>query len=239
MTEKATFAPLPARAIGDTRLTGLHLRVLAAVALHDRLSGSRGKGQGCWAGNKKLATICACNYTNLSTALTDLGRYGYIVRELHPLNRRLRIFRVCYLDADTLVAKSTNDANVGDSLPTGKDEFAQAAVIVCPQNFKSESDQSVRNVEYIGLKPLTHSAKSIRINPVETAPLRGGTFEKVRNVGGLLAQLERAIKNGNEFDVGEWTGWLSEVMLDENQTDANRYVAERILMILDEPRAIA
>ncbi|GAG18887.1 unnamed protein product, partial [marine sediment metagenome] len=49
------FAALPARAIGDARLTGLHLKALGAIATHDRISGQRKKGQGCWAGNKRLA----------------------------------------------------------------------------------------------------------------------------------------------------------------------------------------
>ena len=68
-----TFAALPARAIGDDRLKGSHLKVLAAIAIHDRLSGARGKGQGCWAGNKRLAGMIGCNYTRLSATITDLA----------------------------------------------------------------------------------------------------------------------------------------------------------------------
>jgi hypothetical protein len=71
---KAAFAPLPARDIGDKRLSGLHFRVLAAIAMHDRMSGSRGKGQGCRAGNKTLATECGCDYSRLSATITDRPR---------------------------------------------------------------------------------------------------------------------------------------------------------------------
>ena len=64
--------------------------------MHDRMSTSRGTGQGCWASNATLATKCGINYTNLSTVVTDLARWGYLIRESHPLNKRLRIYRVIY-----------------------------------------------------------------------------------------------------------------------------------------------
>src|SRR5713226_4118079 len=114
-TSKPCFAPLPARAIGDPRLTGLHLRALAAIALHDRLSGPRKQGQGCWAGNDTLVQTCGCNYTNLSTAITDLVQWEYVKRAANPSNKRLRVYRVIYTEADHSVPKRNHD-----SLPTGK-----------------------------------------------------------------------------------------------------------------------
>lgn len=228
MADKPTFAPLPARAIGDLRLTGLHLRVLAAVALHDRLSNSRGKGQGCWAGNRKLADTCGCNYTNLSTALTDLGQYGYLAREAHPLNKRLRIFRVHYTPDDQTAAKNAEN-NVGDSLPIGKAQFAQTGAIVCPPKTKATADQEVKPVEYIRLKPLIHFAKSDPINSVETAP--------PENVGGVLAQLERRVtaQGLTPQECSEWQPWLEQIAFDSDQPDSNRHVAERLLSSMRTP----
>jgi hypothetical protein len=65
------------RALGDKRLSAIHFRVLGAVARHDRLSTSRQGGQGCWAKNETLAKLCGVNLTNLSTAINELGGWGY------------------------------------------------------------------------------------------------------------------------------------------------------------------
>src|SRR5690349_1959535 len=97
MTTKLCFAPLPARAIGDQRLTKLHFRVLGAIAFHDRMSDPRKAGQGCWASNRTLSSECGCNYTNLSTAISELAGWGYIKRDSRPLDKRRRIYRVIYI----------------------------------------------------------------------------------------------------------------------------------------------
>src|SRR5688572_17029850 len=96
---KRYFSPVPMRAIGDQRLSGLLFRVLTCIASHDRMSEARG-GQGCWAGNETLAAECGCNYSNLSTAITELGRMGYVQREVHAIKKRMRIYRVIYTAED-------------------------------------------------------------------------------------------------------------------------------------------
>jgi DNA-binding MarR family transcriptional regulator len=141
--ETPTFAPLPARAIGDQRLTGLHLRVLAAICLHDRMSGALGKGQGCWASHKTLALKCGCNYTNLSTAISQLGKWGYVERTPNPMNKRLNVYRVIYTDDDKAVAKTSN------SLPDDKQTPTQDGGIVCPDFREELQSQGVTDVEYI------------------------------------------------------------------------------------------
>jgi DNA-binding MarR family transcriptional regulator len=174
-TGKAVFAPLPARAIGDQRLSGLHFRVLGAIAMHDRISGKR-KGQGCWAGNQTLAAECGCNYSNLSTAITELGRWGYVEREMHPLNKRLRIHRVVYTGDDLAFTKLAN------TLPRGKQSAQIQEPTVCPETEKSrqtvcpiekitpldQRDSGVeyitRSVEYTQAKPLNKFRETARIN---------------------------------------------------------------------------
>jgi hypothetical protein len=53
-SDRVFFAPLPPRAIRDGRLSGRHFRVLAAIALHDRMAGRRKRGAGCWASHRTL-----------------------------------------------------------------------------------------------------------------------------------------------------------------------------------------
>jgi hypothetical protein len=96
--ETHRFAPVPARAIGDLRLSARHLRVLAAVAIHDRFGRN---GQGCWAGRKRLADEVQCSESHLSDALGDLRLFGYINSERHPMNRRTMVHRVVYNSDDT------------------------------------------------------------------------------------------------------------------------------------------
>ncbi len=128
---KITFAAIPARAVGDPRLKGLHLKVLGAVALHDRLSAARKNGQGCWAGNKRLAELIGCNYSNLSTALTELATWGYIDSRTNPMNKTRRILFIVYDERDGAFVKANRDDNplptgklsaADNSLPTGEDD---------------------------------------------------------------------------------------------------------------------
>ncbi len=153
---KDFYAPIPARAIGDQRLKGLHHKVLSAIAVHDRRAGSTGKGQGCWAGNKRLAEMIGCDYTRLSTAITDLATWGYIERTPHPLNKKQRVLHVIYtgddarfVGADSLpVGKPSKSEPTNNSLPTGKG----GAEIVCLDFQEAQKDQRDKYVEYIPQK---------------------------------------------------------------------------------------
>lgn len=146
MTEsksKPIYAPLPARAVADDRLNGLPLRVLAAVALRDRLSIARG-GKGCFASNQVLCIDCRCDEATLSRAITQLVDLGYLHREG---TQRSRVLRVIYLnyDADTASRKAfgllhTRKTHRGRVLPTDQSSFA------CEQNnFDKSTVHSVLN----------------------------------------------------------------------------------------------
>lgn len=99
--DKPTYAPLPARAIGDQKLTALDLRVLAALAAHDRLGAN---GIGCYASHPRLAALVGCHEKSLSRSLAVLaggdGGQQYIEAGRHPLNARLRVYRVRYTEFD-------------------------------------------------------------------------------------------------------------------------------------------
>lgn len=118
MAERPVYAPLPARAMVDMRLSERHLRTLAVVAAHDRLGKN---GIGCWASHKRLAEMVGCHYTRISHNLKELGEMGYIERVEHPLNKRLRVYRVLYTDVDAKAMKATAKLIANDgSCPDGQ-----------------------------------------------------------------------------------------------------------------------
>lgn len=111
------YAPYPLRALRDQRLTGLHLRVLGVIAAHDRLNKN---GQGCRAGNKRLAELSGCHLKSLSPALKALAELGYIEANTNPLNRRSRIYTVIYTDEDAesfgFKKRSGTEQHTGDQV---------------------------------------------------------------------------------------------------------------------------
>lgn len=242
MDSKLYFAPLPPRAIGDQRLKGLHLRVLAAVALHDRMSGSRKGGQGCWAGNQKLAAECGCNYNNLSTTITELAEFGYITRDPHPLNKRLRVYRVVYNEADQAFVKAKDSSPTGEVLSdrdvtrdagTLRSETNEALKIVRPDFENIPQEQGVEGVEYIPQKREDIPLKG-EINSSEDAPPKGGALlpdDNVTNLGAKLATFERELKAGRieTSDLKAWGDFLSDLHLGGNLDDPNAQRADRLV----------
>lgn len=203
MTAKVMFAALPLRAIGDGRLSALDLRVLACVAFHDRMSDARGKGQGAWASNETLAQRVGCHYTNLSTAITRLGKFGYIQREAHPLNKRLRVYRVIYEDsaADSL----PGDKQSADDAETIVCDPANAgAEIVCLASRKAAQSQQDDPVEYISLSDVRYSAKQ----EIDSAKLRIADATRAASVKRLFREREPIAETCAKFD-REWKrDWL-------------------------------
>jgi hypothetical protein len=121
-----------------------------------------------------------CDYTRLSTALTDLATWGYIDRRPDPKNKSLRILFVIYDERDDAFVKASRDDNPlptgkqpcadyvdgGDknplptgkhsSLPTGKDETE----IVCPAFETSHEYQQLGGGEYIQQKLRRNSVEA-------------------------------------------------------------------------------
>lgn len=171
--QKVMFAALPLRAIGDTRLSALELRILGCVAFHDRMSSARGKGQGAWASNETLARRVQCHYTNLSSAITKLAKLGYIQRDPHPLNKKLRVYRVIYDGDITGLADPLPDDKVlsggemvgNQSAPEGEPAIVGRSTntptgIVCLASEKVVQSQSQESVEYISLSDVRYLAEA-------------------------------------------------------------------------------
>lgn len=80
------FAPVPLRAYQDKALKSVDLRVLAAIAAHDRFNSNL---QACWASNDTLAKLADCHRKSVSRSITRLMRAGYL-RNLADRPGRLR-----------------------------------------------------------------------------------------------------------------------------------------------------
>jgi hypothetical protein len=89
---------VPFRCLGDRRLTGLHFRVLGVIATHDRLSMIYG-GQGCWAGQKRIAKRLGTYKSHVSRAISELVSFGYLTVEKGEGEIR-KVYRVVYIPED-------------------------------------------------------------------------------------------------------------------------------------------
>ena len=79
MSEKPIYSPVPARAMGDLTLSAADLRVLMAVASHDRFGSN---GVGCYASHARLASILSLHEKTVARSLGRLRERGYISASL-------------------------------------------------------------------------------------------------------------------------------------------------------------
>lgn len=177
--EKVLFAPIPIRALGDRQLTEIHLRALGVVAYHDRMSLATGKGQGCWASTATMAKeMGGYNLTNVSTAISQLAKWGYLKVDKRPDDKRLRIYRVDFADADNLPQGQTIDDD--DYLPDGQTidqnptqdnlpEGNQSGKVICPRDHSNDGNSSLFPSQEISLSEVINSAEAVKINSAEAA----------------------------------------------------------------------
>lgn len=149
---KPQFAPVPERAIGDTRLTASHWRVLATIAFHDRFGRD---GSGCYAGAGRLAREAAIDPTNVARLTADLAEWGYVETGTHPLYRRLRTYSMIYQET---LGVSTNDKS-GDQQIVGKSTNEEPAILGGPNPQVADSKEQ-SGVEYIKKENITNRARA-------------------------------------------------------------------------------
>lgn len=201
--DRPNFAPIPLRAMSDEELSSLDIRVLMVIAAHDRM----GKNSiGCYASHTRLAAIVRCHLKSLSRSLRTLAEKGYISGELHPLNRKTRIYKVLYTEADGLSMKPlqadignktvTIDSDLGNETATDRGSKGNGIApnwgaignhaeenkiknqCVAPSNIFSETDNKSSETRLIDS---AEAASSLQ----EDAQMTTGSF---------LAMLERAIQ---------------------------------------------
>jgi hypothetical protein len=241
---KTLFAAVPERAICDRRLAAIHFRILAAIALHDRMSGKRQKGAGCYASNKTLADACNVNYSNFSTAVCELGAWGYIEAAPHPISKRTRVYRVLYGGDQQPDSLPTGKQSPTDNtLPTGKRFDANCTddalpksngngETVCPLNSQTTEFIQQPNDKYIPLNGKRFS-ETVRYS-AEAASLAlraavGLRKQPDKNVGGFLAIIERELRDGVPLDA-QTRHYIEQFVTNSaDSTDPLYCQAERIL----------
>ena len=164
---KEHFAAMPMRAIGDSRLKASHLKLLMAIAAHDRMSKN---GQGCWAGHKRLAELTGIALKSVSRTLNALAEWGYIEGSTHPLNKRTRVYKVIYLGADQDLFEGSRSRKTGNTQVTYSEQTGNTGVTlsapignICEPY--SHETKAFRPEEHIDKSQENHFADDQDTNP--------------------------------------------------------------------------
>lgn len=114
MGERPGYAPIPARAMGDDRLAGADLKVLMAIAAHDRFGNN---GTGCFASHARLASLTKLHEKAVARSIGRLRDAGYLTVERNPMNARLAVYRIVYLVEDHAVMRGDGRPHVRAARP--------------------------------------------------------------------------------------------------------------------------
>lgn len=223
---KPQFGAIPGRAVRDRGLTDGEFRILATVALFDRLSSVTGKGQGAWASHETMSVLCGANYSRFSTAIHKLMKEGYLTREPRATNRKQFTYRILYTDDDALPTREQLAA--ADVRPEANNpvaivcrDDAETPPIVCRDHSANPHETAENDAQYIPLRVERDSAeagKEIHLKVRIASALRGAAGDSVIDretdpVNVTLAKFERQWReNWTVFrpNLTEWRDWLWE-----------------------------
>ena len=164
--KKREFTTVPARAIGDVRLTALELRCLMVISLHDGMSLQRGTGAGCYARYSTLAELVQTDITNFSKAVSRLLSFGYVVRDKQATDKRRYTLRVV---PDPMFEKVGDTANYIDKQVGGQTNHS--AEIVGERSLENDAIPPKPSPEYISLNEEIDFDESREIDSLERAQL--------------------------------------------------------------------
>lgn len=136
----AKFAPIPARATKDVRLSGRHWRVLAAVAGYNRLGKN---SRGCFAGRRRLAQDSSCAENHVSEALSDLRAWGYISSSPTD-DKRSKVHRIIW---DASQIQDLNASQIRDGLSENRSRKSGKCVPTQNANGLETSSKTVPNID--------------------------------------------------------------------------------------------
>jgi hypothetical protein len=223
---KPFSAPLPLRAIYDDRLAGLDIRVLAAVAAHDRMSLFFDSGQaGCWASQGRLAAEVGCNYINLGKSLKKLGELGYLQRTKRTFADKgkdgpLYVYRVLghlYAHDESLsFGKRGESANSRGLSETANND----PEVVCHDPAENDAKSIASPSQYISLSDVRYSTEveentHLKMRVADATRGLGSEDQEdhVPPLGQSLAVFERQWKadwTQYKGHLPEWRDWLFE-----------------------------
>jgi DNA-binding MarR family transcriptional regulator len=210
-TDKPIYAPLPARAVGDDKLSAEDFRVLGVIAAHDRLGAN---GVGCYASVSRLAQLTNAHVKSVSRTISSLAQRGYIEINPNPMDKRRHVYRIRYTEMDAALMAAarkeignkpaTEMGEIGNNLagflgkignkPTGKIEQSQG---VAECNIFSETVNTSREAKNTSGEAAPDGAKK-------------GALEQGagKSVGALLGMIERSMKAG-KMNAGQGEAWLA------------------------------
>ena len=222
--------------MADERLSALDIRVLMAVAAHDRLGKN---GIGCFANHTRLSTLVGCHIKSLSRSLSTLAQCGYLEGSLHPLNKKTRVYRVLYTALDeglmrTITSKKGNEPATHDPVfgnepatenpPIGNNLAPNGDWIGNQPSKNIVSDQQDTDGN-IFCEAEKRSSETEIIDPAEAAP------SPISSDGELLARIERNLKSGEISSIiAKTTISIVEKIMDRSEYGQHAYHrAERVL----------
>ena len=186
MPRKPQFAPIPLRAMSDSRLTAECWRVLAVVAAHDRLGKN---GTGCYASHERLARMARCHTKALSRTLKKLAKCGYLEVAVNQNDRRRSVYFLVYNEGDHELMERENGsdsatekaakipssgistAEFGSNPATDFSEVGNTVSEKCDEYQSVDDDKK-------SSEAIRDHAKHIKINPGEPASSTDDFAEK-------------------------------------------------------------
>lgn len=171
------FAPVPLRSMA-MELSGLQMRVLTCVAAHDRMSLTKGKGQGCRASNERMREMIGCSYGKLCASLNELVAVGLLQRD--KLGRHT-IYRAIYNDDDMCLFGHT-------SRPPKGAQTVQPETATCDHDNSETRRKADENTsQYI---PLNGGIDFVETS--EEIPRNRRDLEIARRPDGIFCQLSKS-----------------------------------------------
>lgn len=111
------FGAIPLRALADPKLSAADLRLLGAIAYHDRFGGN---GDGCRASPRRLAAMTGVRYDHIARQAARLAARGYIeTTRAAAGDKRRKVYAVVYEEV----------ASIGDILAAGAGSKQEVASI--------------------------------------------------------------------------------------------------------------
>jgi len=254
---KITFAAIPARAVGDPRLKGLHLKVLGAVALHDRFNKN---GKGCCASHPRLAGLAKCHLKSLSRSLKVLAECGYIEGLPSPFNKRQRAYRVVYNDADRAIMTNPIGNNPATYQDADEGEKGNNPATETDPIGNKDFLESEQNQELLGHNIFSETGKrfseTVKESSAEAAPPYGDAKDllgkeepdpdRIPTTGNTLGKIQTWLKSlegkqltESEVDELHQLRTICEQVEEEHGLDGVGPWAQRLAIdigiLLDEP----
>jgi hypothetical protein len=250
VSKSRDFSTVPIRAIWDDSLSGLDLRVLICISLHDGMSLRKGSGAGCYATNDTLQKEIRCSYTSLSKSITRLVEKGYLQRERQADKKSRTTLRVIFhaedscsfeqLTDDEIVGETDNhfpetvarSSNYPDETVAGSGN--QKPKLVVHDFSETRGNLPKTDTQKITLNYVKDIVETLEKDSAEAARFASreqlDELESKHGAGGLLAMFERAFSDDPAaLDLNLCSEWLNATW--ESWGGVNEGIAQQALRL--------